>query len=122
MHRLQRIRRDNRFKKFRKISKRKPLTFFQKFINLITSKKSILLISWVLFMLMILGIITTVSGCNSGLSVGGLEISPSDSVEISYLVIVDQDSSQHWYRQSIEIGDNYCYKHHSWEDVRKKSE
>jgi hypothetical protein len=73
-------------------------------------------------MLMILGIITTVSGCNSGLSVGGLEISPSDSVEISYLVIVDQDSSQHWYRPSIETGDNYCYKHHSWEDVRKKSE
>jgi len=86
------------------------------------SNEKKLLFWWLVMLLMILGIITTVSGCNSGLSVGGLEISPSDSVEISYLVIIDQDSSQHWYRPSIEIGDNYCYKHHSWEDVRKKSE
>ena len=122
MHRLQRIRRDNRFKKFRKISKRKPLTFFQKFINFFKNKELILLLSWLLFMLMILGIIITISGCKSGWSVGGLEISPSDSVHIDYLIIIDQDSTQHWYKPSIEIGDNYCYKHHIWEDVRKKSE
>ena len=73
-------------------------------------------------MLMILGIITTISGCKGNWSVGGLQISPSDSVHIDYLVIVDQDSSQHWYEPSIEIGDNYCYKHHIWEDVRRKSE
>ena len=62
------------------------------------------------------------SACRSGWSIGGLEISPSDSIYIDYLVIVDQDSFQHWYDPSIEIGDNYCYKHHIWEDVRKKSE
>ena len=48
-------------------------------------------------LLMILGIITTVTGCKSGWSVGGLQISPSDSIHIDYLVIIDQDSTQHWY-------------------------
>ena len=60
--------------------------------------------------------------CNGGWSIGGLEISPSDSVNIDYLIIIDQDSSHHWYKPNIEIGDNYCYKHHIWEDVRRKSE
>lgn len=77
-------------------------------------------------LIMILGVITTVSGCNSGWSVGNLEVSPSESVHIDYLVITDQDSTQHLYRPSIGegmiVGDNYCYKHNIWEDVRKTSE
>jgi len=73
-------------------------------------------------LLLILGVITTITGCNSGWSVAGVQITPSDSVEISYLVIIDQDSSKHWYEPSIKMGDNYCYKHHIWEDVRKKNE
>ena len=77
-------------------------------------------------LIMILGVITTVSGCNSGWSVGNLEVSPSDSVHIDYLVITDQDSTQHLYRPSIGegiiVGDYYCYKHNIWEDVRKTSE
>ena len=47
-------------------------------------------------------------------------------VHIDYLVITDQDSTQHLYRPSIGegmiVGDNYCYKHNIWEDVRKTSE
>ena len=86
------------------------------------SNEKKLLFWWVVMLLMILVIITTITGCKSGWSVGGLQISPSDSVHIDYLVIIDQDSSQHWYEPSIEIGDNYCYKHHIWEDVRRKSE
>ena len=47
-------------------------------------------------------------------------------VHIDYLVITDQDSTQHLYRPSIGdgilVGDNYCYKHNIWEDVRKISE
>tara|TARA_R100000781_G_C4080756_1_gene127631 strand:+ start:3326 stop:3604 length:279 start_codon:yes stop_codon:yes gene_type:complete len=91
-------------------------------------KKSevVLLGGWLCFLLFILLIITTVTGCKSGWSVGGLDISPSDSISIEYLVITDQDSIQHLYRPSvlegIVVGDNYCYKHNVWEDVRKKSE
>jgi len=85
-----------------------------------------LLFWWIVMLIMILGVITTVSGCNSGWSVGNLEVSPSDSVHIDYLVITDQDSTQHLYRPSIGegiiVGDNYCYKHNIWEDVRKTSE
>jgi len=77
-------------------------------------------------LLMILIIITTITGCNSGWSIGNLDISPSDSVHINYLVITDQDSSQHWYvsntvNNGITVGENYCYKHNIWENVRKKN-
>ena len=62
MHRLQRIRRTTRLGRRMKASIKKPLTFFQRFLNIIKSKESILLICWILFMLMILGIITTING------------------------------------------------------------
>jgi len=75
----------------------------------------------VIFTVILLGSIILMN-CNGGWSIGSLEISPADSVEIDYLVIIDQDSSKHWYKPNIEIGENYCYKHHIWEDVRRKSE
>tara|TARA_R100001129_G_scaffold84061_1_gene57147 strand:+ start:213 stop:491 length:279 start_codon:yes stop_codon:yes gene_type:complete len=77
---------------------------------------------WIMFLIWILVIVITFSGCKGGWSVGGLQISPSDSINIEYLIIIDQDSAQHWYKSNIEIGDNYCYNHHIWEDVRMKSE
>ena len=83
----------------------------------------ILLGGWLCFLLFLLLLVTSVTGCSShGWVIGGYEISPSDSAEVPYLVILDQDSVQHWYRPTIEIGDNYCYKHNLWEDVRKTSE
>ena len=83
--------------------------------------------AWIFLMLFILALVSLSAGCKSGWSVGNLDISPSDSIHIDYLVITDQDSSQHWYvsntiNNGITIGENYCYKHHIWEDVRKKSE
>ena len=85
-----------------------------------------LLFWWLIMMLFILATITTISGCKSGWIIGGLDVSPSDSVNIDYLVITDQDSTQHLYIPSIGdgivVGDNYCYKHNIWEDVRKTSE
>ena len=44
-----------------KASIKKPLTFFQRFLIIIKSKESIILICWILFMLMILGIVTIIS-------------------------------------------------------------
>ena len=51
---------------------------------------------------------------------------PGTHHPINYLIITDQDSSQHWYvsntiNNGITVGENYCYKHHIWEDVRKKN-
>tara|TARA_R100000655_G_scaffold44023_1_gene80618 strand:- start:200 stop:466 length:267 start_codon:yes stop_codon:yes gene_type:complete len=88
----------------------------------VNKNEKILLGSWVGMLIAILLVVMTFTGCRGGWAIAGLEINPSDSVEVSYLVIIDQDSSQHWYQPSIEIGDNYCYKHHIWEDVRRKSE
>ena len=83
--------------------------------------------SWFILMLFILALVLLSAGCKSGWSVGSLDITPSDSIHIDYLIITDQDSSQHWYvsntiNNGITVGENYCYKHHIWEDVRKKSE
>ena len=62
-------------------------------------------------------------GCSQGWSVGGIQITPQDTViNTAFIEIMSHDSIQHWYEPSIEMGDNYCYKHHIWEDVRKKSE
>ena len=66
------------------------------------------------------------SACNGGWSIAGVEISPADSISTDFIVIQDQDSIRHWYVKStvggILSGDNYCHRHHEWEDVRKKSE
>ena len=72
-------------------------------------------------LLLILGIITTLVGCNSGWSVANFEITPSNSQDTLYIVIIDQDSTEHWYDKAIYTEENYCYKHHIWEDVRKKN-
>jgi len=82
--------------------------------------------AWLILMLFILVLVSLSAGCKSGWSVGSLDITPSDSIHIDYLIITDQDSSQHWYvsntvNNGITIGENYCYKHHIWEDVRKKN-
>ena len=71
-------------------------------------------------LLLILGVITTITGCNSGWSVANLEITPSNNKDTLYVVIKDQDSTEHWYDGSIYVEENYCYKHHIWENVRKK--
>ena len=73
-------------------------------------------------LLLILGVITTITGCNSGWSVANLIITPIDNQDTFYIVIVDQDSTTHWYDETIYTEENYCFKHHIWEDVRKKSE
>ena len=83
--------------------------------------------AWLILMLFILALVSLSTGCNSGWSVGSLDITPSDSIYIDYLIITDQDSSQHWYlsntvNNGIVVGNNYCHKHEIWEDVRKKSE
>tara|TARA_R100001198_G_C5221951_1_gene203792 strand:+ start:397 stop:663 length:267 start_codon:yes stop_codon:yes gene_type:complete len=81
-----------------------------------------LLFTWICFLIWLYLIITSFYACSNGWIVANIEVTPSDSVDISYLIVVDQDSVSHWYENNIEIGDNYCYKHHIWEDVRKKSE
>ena len=81
----------------------------------------------VISVVVIIFAIFILSACNGGWSVSGVSISPEDSLYADFMVITDQDSSQHWYERTttqggILVGDNYCYRHNNWEDVRKKSE
>ena len=83
--------------------------------------EKIILGGWLGVLIAILLILMTLSSCKGGWSVANLEITPSDNQDSLYLVIIDQDSTTHWYNGAIYVEENYCYKHHIWEDVRKKN-
>jgi hypothetical protein len=77
----------------------------------------------VISVVVIIFTIFILSACSSN----NRSISPEDTLYIDFMVITDQDSLQHWYQRTttqggILVGENYCYRHHNWEDVRKKSE
>jgi uncharacterized lipoprotein YajG len=77
----------------------------------------------VISVVVIIFAIFILSACSSN----SRSISPKDTLYIDFMVITDQDSLQHWYERTttqggILVGENYCYRHHNWEDVRKKSE
>ena len=79
----------------------------------------VILIVTVIFSIFIL------SACNGGWSVGGLDISSSDSLSANFMIIADQDSVEHWYVRTtvdggILVGDNWCHRHEQWEKVEKK--
>lgn len=78
------------------------------------------LIRWAVLFLIFL-----IPSCNGGWSVGGLQISPSDSLNTDFMIITDQDSVKHWYVRTtvdggILVGDNWCHRHEEWETVEKK--
>ena len=79
----------------------------------------------VIFLFVILGGLVLLGSCNGGWTVAGVDISPSDTVRADFMVIVDQDSTKHWYVRTtvdggILVGDNWCHKHGQWEKVEKK--
>ena len=59
--------------------------------------------------------------CSSGWSVAGYELTPSDTTEnTAYIEIVAHDSTNHLYVDKVRHGDNWCFLHGQWEDVRIK--
>ena len=93
--------------------------------GLVKANERKLLFWWVVMLLMILGVITTITGCNGGWAIAGVDISPSDTARVDFMIIADQDSVKHWYvRTTIEggilVGDNWCHRHNRWEKVEKK--
>jgi len=61
-----------------------------------------------------------IASCTSGWSVGGYELTPSDTVNTVFIEILDSDSTVHWYHGGINESNNWCYAHSAWEDVRVK--
>ena len=57
--------------------------------------------------------------CSPGWSVAGHELTPSDTTENTvYIEIIAHDSTNHWYADKVRHGDNWCFLHDQWEDVR----
>tara|TARA_R100001594_G_scaffold98976_1_gene133511 strand:+ start:200 stop:475 length:276 start_codon:yes stop_codon:yes gene_type:complete len=87
--------------------------------------EKILLGSWLLMIISILLIVMTLSSCNGGWTIAGVDISPTDSIKTDFMIITDQDSTKHWYIRTtteggILVGDNWCHRHERWEKVEKK--
>ena len=60
-------------------------------------------------------------GCSQGWSVGGVQITPQDTViNTAFIEIISHDSTQHWYANKIYNGDNWCHLHDEWEYVEVK--
>jgi len=79
------------------------------------------IIKILVFMFLVLGGLV-MSSCNTGWSVMGYELTPSDSSN-AFVNLIDQDSITHHFRKPVVLeSDNWCYKHNIYEMVRAKNE
>jgi len=71
--------------------------------------------------LTLLMIYLLLTNCSQGWSVGGVQVTPSDTVANSvFIEVMDVDSVIHWYHGTINNQTNWCYKHDEWEEIRIK--
>jgi len=69
--------------------------------------------------IMCLFLMFILTNCSPGWSIAGYEINPSDTTKNTvYIEIMAHDSTQHWYVDKIRHGDNWCFLHNQWEDVK----
>ena len=62
--------------------------------------------------------ILILSGCSQGWSVGGIQITPQDTIKNTvFIEIMAHDSVEHWYANKIYSGENWCYNHNQYETV-----
>ena len=60
-------------------------------------------------------------GCSQGWSVGGIQITPQDTViNTAFIETMSHDSIQHWYANKVYNGENWCHLHDEWEYVEVK--
>ena len=65
--------------------------------------------------------ILMLSGCSQGWSVGGVVLTPQDTVSNTvFIEIMDADSSVHYYHGNIYKQSNWCWLHHQFEDISVK--
>ena len=90
-------------------------------LNTFMSKIEVKLFGGYLLFLLAVLMLAMLTSCSSGWSVAGYELTPQDTSENTvFIEIMSSDSVSHWYSDKIYHGDNWCYKHGIWEDVRIK--
>ena len=61
-----------------------------------------------------------ISGCSQGWKVGGIQLTPQDTVTNTvFIEIMDADSNMHYYHGRLYTESNWCWKHNQFEDVVK---
>jgi len=68
--------------------------------------------------IMILMIVLFTSGCSQGWSVGGVALTPQDTVSNTvFTELMGADSVVHYYHGKVYTRSNWCWLHHEFEDV-----
>lgn len=63
-------------------------------------------------------LLTSFLGCGQGWSVGGVVLTPQDTVSNTvFIEIMDADSNMHYYHGKIYTSSNWCWLHHQFEDI-----
>ena len=61
----------------------------------------------------------TITGCSQGWSVGGVVLTPQDTVQNTvFIEIMDADSNMHYYHGKIYTSSNWCWLHNEFEDIK----
>jgi len=67
---------------------------------------------------MIILLLTSLLGCSQGWSVGGVVLTPQDTVTNTvFIEIMDADSNIHYYHGRVYTRSNWCWLHHQFEDI-----
>ena len=63
-------------------------------------------------------LLTSFLGCSQGWSVGGVVLTPQETVQNTvFIEIMDADSNMHYYHGRVYTRSNWCWLHHQFEDV-----
>ena len=63
-------------------------------------------------------LLTSFLGCSQGWSVGGIVLTPQDTVSNTvFIELMGADSVVHYYHGRIYSKSNWCWRHHQFEDV-----
>jgi len=63
-------------------------------------------------------LLTSFLGCSQGWSVGGVALTPQDTVSNTvFIELMGADSVVHYYHGRIYTQSNWCWLHHQFEDV-----
>lgn len=63
-------------------------------------------------------LLTSFLGCGQGWSVGGVVLTPQDTVANTvFIEIMGADSVVHYYHGTVYTKSNWCWRHHQFEDI-----
>ena len=63
-------------------------------------------------------LLTSLLGCSHGWSVGGVVLTPQDTVSNTvFIELMGADSVLHYYHGRVYTQSNWCWLHHQFEDI-----